>query len=101
MTLDRDLPMTARVTETSTESLYERFPHLRKIDSMWGTAECRKFIFLLMTDTRGGARQGFPKEHAGTIMSLLMEHDRRYPQFENDVGHHDTRWGDVTRRGFR
>jgi hypothetical protein len=34
-------------------------------------------------------------------MSLLMEHDRRYPQFENDVGHNDTRWGDVSRRGFR
>ncbi|MCC4117849.1 hypothetical protein LLG90_21060 [Aromatoleum toluclasticum] len=93
--------MTTRVTETSTEKLYERFPHLRKIDGMWGTAECRKFIFLLMTDTRGGARQGFPSEHAGTIMSLLMEHDRRFPQFENDVAHHDTRWGDLSRRGIR
>ncbi|WP_232299225.1 hypothetical protein [Azoarcus sp. CIB] len=68
---------------------------------MWGTAECRKFIFLLMTDTRGGGRQGFPPEHAGTIMSLLMEHDRRFPQFENDVGNHDTRWGDLSRRGIR
>lgn len=93
--------MTTRVTQTSTEKLYERFPHLRKIDSIWGTAECRKFLFQLMTDTRGGSRQGFPAEHAGTIMSLLMEHDRGFPQFENDVEHHDTRWGDLSRRGIR
>jgi len=94
--------MTGKVTETSTEKLYARFPHLRKIDLMWGSPECRKFIFMLMTDTREGARQGFPKEHAATILSLLMEHDRRFPQFEHELGHHDQRWGhDVSRRGFR
>lgn len=94
--------MTGRVTETATEQLYERFPHLKKIESMWGSPECRKFLFLLMTDTRGGTRQGFPKEHAVTIMSLLMEHDRRFPQFEHELGHHDTRWGsEQNRRGNR
>lgn len=93
--------MSERITETSTAKLYERFPHLRKIDTIWGTVECRKFLFLLMTDTRGGTRQGFPAEHAMTIMSLLMEHDRRFPQFENAVEHHDTRWGDLSRRGIR
>lgn len=92
--------MTGRITETSTEKFYERFPHLQRIDLMWGSSECRKFLLHLLTDTRGGTRQGFPKEHAATIMSLLMEHDRRYPQFENDLAHHDHRWGDQpVRRG--
>jgi hypothetical protein len=94
--------MTRRVTETPTEKLYERFPHLRKIDLLWGSPECRKFIFLLMTDTREGKRQGFPTEHAVTIMALLMEHDRRYPQFEHEFGHHEHRWGhELSRRGVR
>lgn len=92
--------MTGRITETPTEEFYERFPHLRRIDLIWGSSECRKFLLHLLTDTRGGTRQGFPKEHAGTIMSLLMEHDRRYPQFENEVGLDDYRWGnEPIRRG--
>ncbi|THF66200.1 hypothetical protein E6C76_04905 [Pseudothauera nasutitermitis] len=86
-----------RPTETDTRALYERFPHLRQIDLMWGSKECRQFIFRLMTDTRGGARQGFPPEHAMTIMSLLLEHDRNYPEFEYDA---NAAWGsDPTRRG--
>uniref|UniRef100_A0ABX1PJ00 Uncharacterized protein n=2 Tax=Aromatoleum anaerobium TaxID=182180 RepID=A0ABX1PJ00_9RHOO len=93
--------MRGRVTETSTEELYERFPHLRKIDLVWGSPECRKFLFMLMTDTRGGTRQGFPREHGATIMSLLLEHDRRFPQFENEISDHDHRWGnDVRRRDY-
>jgi hypothetical protein len=99
---DRELSMTQRVTETPTEKLYERFPHLRKIDLLWGSPECRKFVFMLMTDTRGGTRAGFPREHAATIMSLLLEHDRKFPQFENEIGHNDHRWGfDAPRRGGR
>ncbi|MCK0505628.1 hypothetical protein [Aromatoleum anaerobium] len=56
---------------------------------------------MLMTDTRGGTRQGFPREHGATIMSLLLEHDRRFPQFENEISDHDHRWGnDVRRRDY-
>jgi len=80
-----DLKMTDRITDTNTDALYQRFPHLRRIDTIWGSLECRKFIWELLTDTRGGTRMGFPKEYAGTIMSLLMEHDRRFPEFENAV----------------
>ena len=83
-------------TETDTSALFQRFPHLRKIELLWGSRECRNFIFALMTDTRGGGRQGFPPEHAMTIMKLLMEHDFNYPQFEH--GGHDGRWGDDDRR---
>lgn len=94
--------MNTRVTETRTDELYSRFPHLRRIDEQWGTSECRRLLFSLLTDTRGGTRQGFPPQYAGTVMSLLMEHDRRFPQFENDVESHDTRWGDdMQRRGVR
>lgn len=84
------------MTETDTRALYECFPHLRKIDVMWGTRECRDYLFQLMTDTRGGKRQGFPAEHAMTIMSLLMEHDREFPEFEYEP--RDFVWGDEHHR---
>lgn len=77
---------------TDTAALYERFPHLRSVDLIWGSRDCRKYLSRLMTDTRGGERQGFPPEHAATIMRLLLEHDRLFPQFENDT--EDSRWGD-------
>ncbi|THF63483.1 hypothetical protein [Pseudothauera rhizosphaerae] len=89
-------PIRESVTETDTMSLYARFPHLRKIDHIWGSRECRNYILQLMTDTRGGTRQGFPREHALTIMSLLMEHDRRFPQFEEAPS--DAHWGDGPQR---
>lgn len=75
-----------------TVALYARFPHLQCIDLMWGSRECRQYVLNLMTDTRGGTRQGFPSDHAMTIMSLLMEHDRVFPQYENEPV--DLRWGD-------
>lgn len=78
--------------ETDTKALYERYPHLRQIDLMWGSRECRRYLMNLMTDTRGGTRQGFMPEHAMTIMRLQMEHDRLFPQFENEPV--DLRWGD-------
>jgi hypothetical protein len=94
-----DARMHHRVTETETDALYQRFPHLRRIDLLWGSAECRKYVFDLMTDTRGGTRMGFPKEHALTIMKLLMEHDQRFPQFEHQI---TNLWGeDERRRGSR
>lgn len=78
--------------ETETSALYERFPHLQAIDLIWGSRDCRSHLTRLMTDTRGGKRQGFPPEHARTIMRLLIEHDRLFPQFEYEPM--DTRWGD-------
>lgn len=89
-------PQPAKLKRTDTASLFQRFPHLSVIDLMWGSRECRSYIFRLMTDTRGGSRQGFPPEHARTIMTLLLEHDRNFPQFENDG--EDNRWGDHYQR---
>lgn len=92
--------MSECVTKTDTSALYERFPHLRRIDTMWGSRECRQYLMHLMTDTRGGTRQGFPPQHAATIMALLMEHDRCFPELEN-LGY-DIRWGDEhERRGSK
>lgn len=95
--------MSGKVTETSTDLLYAAYPHLQKIDLLWGSPECRIFVFNLLTDTRGGSRQGFPKAHAATLMLLLHEHDQHFPQFEHcasfETAHH---WGrDSHRRGGR
>jgi hypothetical protein len=69
-----------------TAKLYEAFPHLVSISEEWGTANCRRHLFALMNDTRGGTRKGFPPDHAMTIFKLLMEHDQSFPKFSDDDG---------------
>lgn len=91
-------PMDLAPYKTDTRSLYERFPHLRRIDLMWGSREGRSFLSSLLTDTRDGKRQGFPVEHAQTLMRLLMEHDRVFPQFDAD--NVEARWGDDPHRRY-
>jgi hypothetical protein len=73
--------LTVAKPTTDTQALFGRFPHLRKIEAIWGTRECREFITELMSDSRGD-RQGFPMEHASTLIALLMEHDEAFPQFD-------------------
>jgi hypothetical protein len=65
--------------ETDTRRFFECFPHLRSIELIWGTRECRAFLAGLMTDTRDGNRRGFDPATAGTILDLLDEHDARFP----------------------
>lgn len=65
-----------------TSRLYAAHPHLRRIDELWGQAECRALLTELMSETRDGARAGFAPENASTLLRLLMEHDRSYPQFD-------------------
>lgn len=72
--------------DTDTNALYQAFPHLRRIDELWGTQQGRDYIKDLIGDTRGGTRQGFPDEHASTILQLLREHDDLFPQFEESFG---------------
>lgn len=67
---------------TDTTRLYATHPHLRRIDELWGKAECRALLTELMSDSRGGARAGFAPENASTLLRLLMEHDRSFPQFD-------------------
>ncbi|MCB1917340.1 MAG: hypothetical protein KDG52_16700 [Rhodocyclaceae bacterium] len=76
---------TAESATTDTRALYQRFPHLVRIELLWGSVECRQFLSSLLTDDRGEHRTGFPAEHAKTIFSLLMEHDAAFPQCESAV----------------
>lgn len=71
--------------KTDVTALYDAYPHLKKIDELWGTRDCRQFIVRLMNDTRDGTRRGFPGDHARTILRLLIEHDRTFPQFEENI----------------
>lgn len=70
---------------TDTRALYMRFPHLVRIELLWGSLECRQFISGLLTDDRGDHREGFPAEHAKTIFALLMEHDAAFPEFDGQA----------------
>lgn len=77
-----------------TAALFDRFPHLRRIEESWGTLACRKDLMALMNDTRNGQRQGFPAEYALTIFRLMMEHDADFPQFEDSGG--TAMWSDAS-----
>jgi hypothetical protein len=68
---------------TDTTSLYQAFPHLRKIDDLWGTRGARDLLQSLLYDSRDGSREGFPLESASTLLLLLMEHDSLFPQFDD------------------
>ncbi|EIC22050.1 hypothetical protein [Thiorhodovibrio frisius] len=69
--------------QTDTTALYQKFPHLKEIDKLWGTRDARDFIKSLMSDSRDGARQGFSLEHSSTLFALLVEHDEEFPQFDD------------------
>lgn len=86
--------------KTDTRGLIAAYPHLADIERTWGTRACRQLINGLMGDTRGGERHGFPPEHASTIMALLMEHDREFPDFDDSSA--ATWWAqDQERRGVK
>ncbi|THF61650.1 hypothetical protein [Pseudothauera rhizosphaerae] len=88
------------MSKTDTTRLFAAYPHLAKIEQTWGTRECRQFISRVLNDSRDGGRQGFPPEHARTLMALFMEHDREFPAFEERLG---TTWWEQegARRGTR
>lgn len=67
---------------TDTSAFYAAYPHLSKIDAMWGTPQCRSLLNELLSDSRDGSRRGFEPEHASTIFKLLMEHDADYKYFD-------------------
>jgi hypothetical protein len=62
----------------------DSYPHITKrIESLWGTRECRKFLLELISDSRDGQRQGLPPEVAKEILLVLQNHDERYPGFDD------------------
>jgi len=72
---------TKRTTDTT--ELYAAYPHLARIDELWGTAQCRKMLLELLSDSRDGARKGFDPKHASTIFRLLNEHDEKFDHLNN------------------
>jgi len=58
----------------------ERFPHIgKKLAAMWDSQAFSDFINGLFHDSRGGTRQGFPKEISVALFRLMQEHDRLFP----------------------
>ncbi len=68
--------------EVDTTKLYQDYPHLKQIDELWGTPAGRDLLIELMSDTRDGKRVGFSHDHGMTLLALLTEHDRQFPQFD-------------------
>lgn len=65
-------------------TFYEKYPHLkRKIQFIWGTAECRKILSDTLLSDRS-YRAGFPPEDAKTLFSILLKHDQLFPQHNPD-----------------
>jgi hypothetical protein len=64
----------------------DNYPHITKrIESLWGTQECRKFLLELISDSRDGQRQGLPTEVAKEIILVLQNHDEQYPGFDDSA----------------
>lgn len=63
------------------QKINARFPHIgEQISRLWGKATFGTEINSLLNDTRAGARQGFPPEVALGLFSLLMDHEKEFPQ---------------------
>lgn len=62
----------------------DSYPHITKrIESLWGTRDCRKFLIELIADSRDGARKGLPPEVAKEILLLIEGHDAEFPHFDD------------------
>jgi hypothetical protein len=73
------------------------YPHIGcAVDAMWGSAECRKYLFDLTIDSRGG-RKGFTQNALMSIYDLIVTHDKEFPQFAQNTD----KWGDNGRRPLR
>jgi hypothetical protein len=60
------------------------FPHVAaRIELMWGTRDCRKYLYSLTVEdfARKPPRRGFPFAALDAVVSLLELHDTIYPQF--------------------
>lgn len=63
-----------------------RFPHIgKKLAGLWSSHDFSVFINELFRDTRGGTRQGFPKDVSVALFRLMQDHDRLYPEAAYEV----------------
>ena len=66
------------------EGLWD-FPHVvKRVNAMWGTAECREYLIGLMRQTDRESRQGFPPQAFRACFDLFMLHDMEFPQHRKD-----------------
>lgn len=64
----------------------QRFPHIgKKLAGLWSSHDFSAFINELFQDTRGGTRQGFPKDVSVALFRLMQDHDRLYPDVAYEV----------------
>ena len=64
----------------------DNYPHITKrIESLWGTKECRALLLELIADSRDGQRQGLPPEGAREIILVLQDHDEAFPGFDDSA----------------
>lgn len=73
--------------------LEQQFPRvLEKILQMWGKPALEAFLNELMMDSRGGQRQGFPKEAASEILRLSLFSEQQRKRADQDV------WGNISEK---
>jgi len=64
----------------------ERFPHIgKKLAGLWSSHDFSTFVNELFRDTRGGTRQGFPKDVSVALFRLMQDHDLLYPEVAYEV----------------
>lgn len=65
-----------------TPYLKKRHPHIaKKVETLWGSKECRDYIMHILKDSRDGKRAGFDFSVAGELLKLIAKHDELFPQF--------------------
>jgi hypothetical protein len=59
----------------------DAFPHIgKRIQLFWGEPEFKAYMEDLQTMTRGGHREGFPKEVAQALFALALKHGMEHPK---------------------
>ena len=51
---------------------------------VWGSDQFDELVRNLLTDTRDGARRGFPLEIASALYRIAEDHELAFPQFYRD-----------------
>ena len=79
------------------ECINTHFPIIgKRLSIVWGDAAARTYLISLITDSRDGERQGFPKEVTSALIALAAQHDNEFPQFvpkSTGIWSVDSRWG--------
>jgi hypothetical protein len=67
----------------------DQYPRVgEQLRNKWASRDFSPYVNELLNDTRDGKRTGFPPAVAHAIFSLMMQHDREFPEFEikvNDI----------------